>query len=292
MLIELINIIAPVLIIASIGYVWVKRGIEFPTEFVTRINMNFGAPCLIFVGVLNLGSDLGTAAHFMFASFTSIFILLMAAILYVFVFKLPKRGFIIALASTNSGNMGIPLCLFAFGQVGMSYAIAYFTVAALFQFTVSLFISHGNMHPASLLRVSLLWGILAALFFIVSDITPPLWLMNTTKLLAGVTIPLMLLTLGASLARLKVIHFGKILAISLSKIAMGMTIGISVAALFGFEGVERNVLIMQMSMPVAVFSYLLASKYNRNPEEVASLIFITTLITIITVPMMILLLVG
>ena len=68
--------------------------------------------------------------------------------------------------------------------------------------------------------------------------------------------------------------------------ALGMSIGIATASYFGFEGVERNVLIMQMSMPVAVFSYLLASRYNRNPDEVASLIFTTTLISFITVPLM------
>ena len=67
-----------------------------------------------------------------------------------------------------------------------------------------------------------------------------------------------------------------------------MAIGIVTADYFGFEGVTRNVLIMQMSMPVAVFSYLLASKYNRNPEEVASLIMTTTLTSFITVPLMLL----
>ncbi|MDA0707848.1 MAG: AEC family transporter, partial [Proteobacteria bacterium] len=116
--------------------------------------------------------------------------------------------------------------------------------------------------------------------------SPPTWLMNTTTLLAGVTIPLMLLTLGSSLAQLKIIDAPKILSISVAKIAIGMTIGIYTAYLFGLQGVERNVLILQMSMPVAVFSYLLASKYGRNPDEVASLIFITTLITLISVPLM------
>lgn len=288
MFIELFNVISPVLIIGMIGYFWVKRGFEFPTSFVTQINMNFGAPCLIFVGILGLGGDLGKATNFILASFVSITAMLIIAIAFVYICKLPKRAYIIALSSTNCGNMGIPLCLFAFGEIGMAFAIAYFTVGTLFQFTVALFISHGSMKLGSLARIPLIWGIIAALFFILTHITPPTWIMNITKLLSGVTIPLMLLTLGASLARLKVIHFGKIFTIGLGKIAIGLIIGICVAQIFGFEGVERNVLILQMSMPVAVFSYLLASKYDRNPEEVASLIFVTTLITFITVPLMLL----
>ena len=206
--------------------------------------------------------------------------------LFVFTAGLPTRGYIISLSSSNCGNMGIPLCLFAFGQPGMSLAIAYFAIGTLYQFTVALYISHGNMNLVSLFRITFLWGIAAALFFILNNIDPPTWIMNTTELLAGVTIPLMLLTLGASLATLKVIKFKKIISIGILKIALGMGVGIATASYFGLEGIERNVLIMQMSMPVAVFSYLLASKYNRNPDEVASLIFTTTIITFLTVPLM------
>ncbi|MBT5074647.1 MAG: AEC family transporter [Kordiimonadaceae bacterium] len=283
---ELFNVISPVLFIALGGYLWVKLGYDFPKEFVTRLNMNLGAPCLVFVGLLSLGQDLSSLSTFIFASFIAISLMLIVTTIFVFVTGLPKRGYIISLSSSNCGNMGIPLCLFAFGDIGMSFAIAYFTVGSFFQFTVALFISHGNLKPGSLIRVSLLWGIFAALFFILTERSPPTWLMNTTELLAGVTIPLMLLTLGASLATLKVVKFGKIFSIGLLKMALGMSIGIATASYFGFEGVERNVLIMQMSMPVAVFSYLLASRYNRNPDEVASLIFTTTLISFITVPLM------
>lgn len=286
MILELFNVVSPVLIIALIGFLWVKKGYEYPTEFVTRLNMNFGAPCLVFVGILDLGDDLATMSTFMFASFVAIVTMLLVTVAFVYATGLPRRGYIIALSSSNCGNMGLPLCLFAFGQAGMSLAIAYFAVGTFFQFTVALFISHGNMKPGSLLRISFIWGIFAALFFIGTDIPPPTWLMNITKLLAGVTIPLMLLTLGASLATLKVVKISKIVTIGFLKMAMGISIGIATASVFGFEGIERNVLIMQMSMPVAVFSYLLASKYNRNPEEVASLIFTTTLISFVTVPLM------
>ncbi|MBT5187211.1 MAG: AEC family transporter [Kordiimonadaceae bacterium] len=286
MFLELFNIISPVLSIALIGFIWVKRGFEYPTEFITRLNMNFGAPCLVFVGMLNLGQDIGNLSNFMLASFVAAGLMHIIVFIFVSIAKLPKRGYTIALASSNCGNMGIPLCLFAFGEIGMSLAIAYFTIGCFFQITVALFISHGNLSASTLLKTSLLWGIFAAFFFILTGIEPPKWLMNTTQLLSGVTIPLMLLTLGASLATLKVIRFGNILALSVFKIGLGMSIGILVAGYFGFQGLERNVLIMQMSMPVAVFSYLLASKYNRNPDEVASLIFVTTLLSFITVPLM------
>jgi malate permease and related proteins len=285
---QMFNVVSPVLLISLLGYIWVKKGYDFPTDFVTRINMNLGAPCLVFMGLLGLREDISSMTTFMFASLIAIVILLLVATIFVYLTGLPKRGYIIALSSSNCGNMGIPLCLFAFGTIGMSYAIAFYVVGSIFQYTVSLLISHGNLKASELLRLSLLWGILAAVFFIVTDTHPPIWVTNTTELLAGIMIPLMLLALGASLANLKIIKMGKITTLGILKMATGIAIGILVAELFGFEGVEKNALIMQMSMPVAVFSYLLAVRYNRTPDEVASLIFTTTLISFVTVPLMLL----
>jgi predicted permease len=288
MYIELFNVVSPVLFISLIGFIWVKREYAFPTDFLTSINMNLGAPCLVFVGLLGLRDDISAMTTFMFAALIAIVILLILASLFVYITGLPKRGYIIALSSSNCGNMGIPLSLFAFGDIGMSFAIAFYVVGSIFQYTVSLLISHGNMKIGELLRLSLLWGILAAVFFIATDSEPSIWLMNTANLLAGIMIPLMLLTLGASLANLKIIKLGKIATIGGLKMFVGIGIGIMVASWFGFDGVDRNVLILQMSMPVAVFSYLLAARYNRNPDEVASLIFTTTLMSFILVPLMLL----
>ena len=286
MIAELFNVVAPVFMIAAIGFLLVRRGYEFPTEFVTRMNMNIGAPCLVFSGIMKLGGGLTEAVGFLTASLVSILALLLVSALFAVIFRLPKRAYIVSLFSTNSGNMGLPLCLFAFGEQGMALAIAYFTVSVVFQFTVALFISHGQLTAGSLTRITMLYGIAGALVFNLGDIPPPTWLMNTTSLLGGVTIPLMLLTLGASLARLKLEKSGKLVLISGFKLAMGVSVGLLVTSLFGLTGLERNVLILQNSMPVAVFSYLLASQYNRSPDEVASLIFITTLMSLITVPLM------
>ena len=72
MFIELFNVISPVLFLALAGYMWVRLGYDFPTDFVTRLNMNFGAPCLVFVGILDLGQNLGSMSYFMLASASAI----------------------------------------------------------------------------------------------------------------------------------------------------------------------------------------------------------------------------
>ena len=73
---ELFNVVSPVLLISLIGFIWVKRDYAFPTDFVTRINMNLGAPCLVFAGLLGLRNDISAMTTFMFAALIAIVILL------------------------------------------------------------------------------------------------------------------------------------------------------------------------------------------------------------------------
>tara|TARA_B100001939_G_scaffold336752_1_gene340226 strand:+ start:10173 stop:11048 length:876 start_codon:yes stop_codon:yes gene_type:complete len=283
---ELFAIIAPVFLIALIGYVLVRQGMEFPSDFITRMNMNIGAPALVFNGIMGMGDKIFAASDFFIAAFIAIMGLLLVSLAVTTFAGLPRRGYVIALYSTNSGNMGLPLCLFAFGEQGFGLGVAFFAVSVIFQFTLALFIAHGNLTAASLTRVTLLWGIALAFAFILTDTTPPAWFSNTTQLLGGLTIPLMLLTLGASLARLKVDKSGGLILLSFFKILIGVGIGYFTAVLFGFTGIERNVLILQSSMPVAIFSYLLASQYNRNPQDVAAMVLISTLMSTISIPVL------
>ena len=105
-----------------------------------------------------------------------------------------------------------------------------------------------------------------------------------TSLLGGFAIPLMLITLGVSLADLKVTEWKHSLLFSLIRVIGGFGLGLLVAHLFGLEGVERGVLILQSSMPVAVFNYLLALRYQREPGEVAGMVVLSTVLSFILLP--------
>jgi predicted permease len=112
----------------------------------------------------------------------------------------------------------------------------------------------------------------------------PAWLSNTTGILGGATIPLMLITLGVSLAQLKVARWRHSLLFSLLRVLGGFGLAVLVAGLFGLQGIERGVLILQFSMPVAVFNYLLALRYEREPGEVAGMVVLSTLLAFVLLP--------
>ena len=114
----------------------------------------------------------------------------------------------------------------------------------------------------------------------------PAWLYNATDLLGGMTVPLMLLTLGVSLASMRVKTFRRASALAVLRLAMGVAVGVALAEFFAFEGVARGVLIIQCAMPPAVFNYLFAQTYRREPEDVAGVIVLSTLVSFATLPLL------
>ena len=113
----------------------------------------------------------------------------------------------------------------------------------------------------------------------------PPWLANTTRLIGGLTIPLMLLTLGVTLAGLRVTALWRTIALSILRLTMGFSVGYGLATALGFEGVARGVLIVECAMPVAVFNFLFAQRYDRTPSEVAGMVLISTVMAFAMLPL-------
>ncbi len=286
MLGDLFAIIAPVFICAGIGFIWGKQGRHYDVDFVMALMTNIATPCLIFYTLTTADLDLNAFASTALYAITTIAGFAVVGGVVLKVSGSDIRDFLPSMMFANSGNMGLPLCLLAFGERGLVLAIVYFTVSAVCQFTVGMMISSGTMSLIGLARVPILYAVFAAIVFIVLKIETPAVIANTTEILGGMTIPMMLITLGVSLARLRVAALPRSTALSLLRLTMGFAVGVGMAALLGLEGMERGILILQSSMPVAVFNYLFAQRYNRAPEEVAGLVFISTAISFATLPML------
>ena len=127
---------------------------------------------------------------------------------------------------------------------------------------------------------------LITLLFLFTDTKPWTWVQNTTKLLGNFTIPLMLIAMGVSLARFHIASVKRSLLISVLRLSMGFVVGVAIAELLGLEGIARGITILQSSMPVAVFSYLFAVRYNRSPEEVAGTVLISTVLSFLSLPLL------
>jgi len=281
---ELFSIIAPILICAGLGFAWARKGLDYPVEFVTRAVMYIGAPCLIVSSFSKAGIDISKMAEMALAAVVSLLVMLVISAVLIRFLKLKTTTFLPSLLFPNIGNMGLPLCLFAFGETGLALGLTIFLVIFTLHMSLGIVLVAGKGNMAGLLKQPVIWATALAVALVSSGLSLPVWLDNTTSLLGGFTIPLMLITLGVSLADLKVIEWKHSLLFSAVRVVGGFCLGVLVAALFGLEGEERGVLILQSSMPVAVFNYLLAVRYQREPGEVAAMVLLSTLLAFVLLP--------
>ena len=244
-----------------------------------------GTPCLVIDNLTSSGLSPAALGQIALACVLCHAASLAAGYLFVHAMGEPVSVFLPALAFPNSGNMGLPLGLFAFGETGLALAIAWYATASLMQFTVGQAIAAGGMNPRALLRLPVVWAIVVAIGLAASGIELPRVAGSALHILGGLMVPLMLLSLGYSLASLKIASLGRATMFSLARLFGGFAIGWAVATLFGLEGAARGVVVAQSSMPSAVFNYMFAERYNNQPEEVAGVVVISTFLSVPLLPL-------
>ena len=133
--VTVLNITAPVFLLATVGYLWVKLGFEYRVEFVTRLAMTLSVPCLIFVALIETNVEPDALAALSLASFVAYGLITIAFAAVVTIWKLERTTYLAPLIFGNTGNLGLPLALLAFGEIGLGYAVIVFAVMAILSFT-------------------------------------------------------------------------------------------------------------------------------------------------------------
>ena len=279
-----LEVVTPVFLLAAIGYFWVKLGFEYRVEFVTRLAMTLAVPALVFTSLTQNTINPKFLTEMIIVVCMAYAMVSVLALIFTFIFKLDLRTFLMPLISGNTGNLGLPLCFLAFGKDGLGYAVIVFAFTSIVAFTFGLWVVSGTRSFKQPLKEPLVPATILGLLFMFYGWETPKILTNSLNLISQMAIPLMLITLGVAVARLKTQLAFKTLGISISKIMIGTIAGITVGYQFSIPYEAFAVLIIQMSMPVAVTSYLLAEKYGANSEAVAGLVVISTFLTTFTTP--------
>ena len=279
------EIVAPVFLLAAVGFGWVKAGIEYRTRFVTQLAMTLAVPSLVFTSLQNTRIDPASLQALSFATIASYAAVTVIAFILIRLAGLNIRTFLAPATFGNTGNLGLPLALFAFGQEGLSYAVVVFAIMATYSFTFGVWVVAGGGSPLKALKEPMVSAtILGAVFLWQGWHTPP-FLTNTLELIGQMAIPLMLITLGVALAGLSPRSIFLPAIVSAAKIALCIAIAWVIGRWFGLPPVAFAVLVIQISTPVAVTSYLLAEKYGADSETVAGLVVMSTLISVVTLPL-------
>jgi predicted permease len=280
-----LEISAPVFLLAAVGFIWVKFGFEYRMQFVTRLSMTLAVPCLVFVSLMQTEIEAGSLATLSLAALAAYAGVGVVVAVLVWLRGLDARTFINPLVFGNTGNLGLPLALFAFGETGLGYAVVVFAIMGVLSFTVGVWLVSGGGNPLKVLREPLVGATLLGALFLWQGWHTPTFLTNTLDLIGQMAIPMMLITLGVAVARLRPSHLIRSVGLSLVKLVICTAVPVAVGLWFGLEGIALAVLIVQVATPVAVTSYLLAEKYGADSDAVAGLVVASTVLSVLYLPL-------
>lgn len=285
MLAELAAVLVPVFFCIALGYGWERLTTRpFDTDLIVRLVANIATPALILSALLEADLEPAVLAKM---GLGALGMMVFCALIGATAIRLAGKSqsvYLPLLVFPNAGNLGLPICLFAFGDRGLALAIGFFTVTTIAHFTAGVALISGRFSFRELTRTPVVYAVSLALIWLLLEWPVPRWFANTTRLVGYPAIPLSLITLGVSLARLKAGALGRATVVSIGRLGLGVIAGIVLAWAFGFEGAERGVLILESATPVAVFNYLFAQYYHREPEEVAGAVLVSTLLSLLSLP--------
>ena len=251
--------------------------------FVTTMVMNICLPALLFHTLINASVPINSLSTLALAA---LFTQVVLALIAVGMLRIAGKDWRLCTVHVvgNTGNLGLPVCLLAFGDEGLAYAITFFAVQCLLLFSVGDVIVSGKFNAARIIKSPILHAVWIGVFFRIQEWSVVPFIDQTLQLLGQIVIPLMLMTLGVSLASMRASQLPVNLFWSAIRTCAALSVGVGIAALFGLTGVARGVLIIQTVTPVAVFNYLLAVKYGKDSSEVSAMILVTHVAAIAYLP--------
>ena len=283
MIYQIIGIIFPVVAIVLVGYFYASK-FQPSMDSANIINLNIFLPALMF-SVLSRESF--QIQNYQLLAFSSVIIILGSGIIAWIIAKVLDiniKTFVPPMMFNNTGNVGLPIAVLAFGEIALGAAVVLFAIEMLLHFTFGAYILSKNSNFLPVFRSPILIATLAGIGINLIDLE--LWLPATQMidLLGQAAIPLLLFTLGT---RLIVINFNDwkigILGAILCPIS-GLVMVLILVQFFDFETLHYQQIILFSVLPPAVLNHVMAEKYQQQPETVASIVMIGNIGSLFVLP--------
>ena len=287
---KLFEVVFPVFFVVGIGYYLGKKNPKIDTKFITNFAANIGTPAMVIYAVTSTGINFEIFRDYFWYYLLAIICFSIVGIINLFLIntkdiirELPPLIF------PNTGNMGLPICLFAYGSQGLGVSASITSLIILMHFTVGVFLADRKFNLDVIIKNPPFYAIIFSSIVLFYEIDMPVFVINTTEWLMYVTIFLILMSLGIALTRLKVFSLNKAVISSITRMFIGPLICIGLIWFFNLEGFAAGVLLIQCSMPSAVLNYLVGSIYSPKKvvDSVASTIVVSTVMSFITIPIVV-----
>ena len=284
------NNLLPILLISGAGFLLGKT-LEIDSRSLGRVVFYIFSPILVFN--LLLHTELKSIQILTTISFTLLHCFIIGLLAFLsgklLHFERPVlMAIVLTSAFGNTGNYGLPLVSFAFGQEALAFATLNFVTTSLLFNTAGVLIaslSHMDIKTAmsGLFKVPTVYAVILALLLNSFHLILPLPLSRTVDLAANASIPVMIILLGLELSRVQWSHSFRAVGLSAGlRLLAGPAIGLLLALLFGMKGAVRQGNVTEASMPAAVTTIVLATEYGLDPSLVTAMVYIGTLLSPLT----------
>jgi len=288
-ILDVLSVVFPVFSIILAGYVfaWFKK---ISLEPIIEVLLYLTIPALVVSSLLKkeiVVTDLiavsGSALAVVIGTG------LMSAAYLTIVKKRDRRGFYLPAMFMNSGNMAFPLSYLAFGADGLAVAVLFYIAVSLLVYSLGIYIAKGKDGFSEIFKLPLIYAAAIGVALNLTGHTLPGPLLTTFDMLGAATIPLMQISLGYRLFSVPLARSPMSIACSLIRIVGGFAIAWGVVTLFGIEGLNRQVILLASAMPSAVINFVMSHRYKLDSELVASTVAISTILSVVTTPILLLL---
>ncbi len=284
MLERILGITLPIFAIALIGYLY-SRATKPNLSGANRISVDLALPALIFTSLSAKEFEFGQNGLFLVASTALVLLSGLLAWPLARVAGSDSRAFLPCVMFGNVGPLGIPLTVLAFGQAALAPAVLLLVLSNILHFTVGVWIMSGRADLRSVVASPLVWSTLLGLGFSAFRLQLPAWVDVTLTMVGNILIPMMLLSLGARLAESQTTQWRAGVVGAIATPLVRTAAALVVLLLLPLSDVQRGAFLLFAALPPAVFNYLLADRFGRDPEKVASIVMAGHLASIVFLPL-------
>jgi len=280
---QVFSIVAPLFIIAAIGYFYGAR-VRPEMRITNQLIMDIFIPALIFHVMIQ--KDFYPSQYIALVS-AGIMLMLGSGVLAFLLARslnIVPRSFVPSAMFSNWANLGVPLYVFALGEQALDGGVMLVVAGNILCFTIGTYIYSGKLSGWEVLKTPIIVAVILGLLVNAIELPIPTFIDLPIDMLGRVAIPLMLFSLGVRLTRVSLSDskLGVIMAVFCP--VVGVSLALLLCQIIPLSDLHKNILILFGVLPPAVVNFMLAEQYNTDPEKVASMVMIGNLASLVTIP--------
>jgi predicted permease len=280
---HLTEALVPLLSLILLGAILGRKTDFFDGKALAGLVTTVGIPALLLHSVLSMDMDIFGMGALVGITVAWLVVMAMVTALLLTLAGLPVRSYLPALVHPNTGNMGIPVCFALFGPQSLGLAVVISSVIQVSHFTLGIGCLSGRFSIRAMLKNGPVLALIAGAFLLATNVRPPGPVMITLDMLGSITVPIMLMQLGSSIANLRLSGARDMLrplVFSLYRPLGGLALAWVLLLIWPLSAMEAQVFLIQCAMPVAVMSYVLSVRYQGPSQEIALTIPMSLLVSL------------